>query len=306
MKNYEKTQGKIKNYLNALKERYSTTEWKDFTPNAICKEFGVTVTLPQLLKKGGYIYVENKKMLLSQKIFSLDVVQAHQKTLDYCNECNRKLAEKKKKAKERAKAKALKAEKAKNTQVTEPNVNNDLEWQRVYIPSHTYDIIKKQAQNIGMGLVEFLTYTFKQLSSLLESEDSQNEEPKQQPTIDELKKKIANMPEYKDFVNPKAKKSAGRPAKPQNLFSQNPAYLEALKNAVPAPTSYNPVYPTTQPSQSTFSTTNNTTSTNSSTNSSTISSEDKIKSLESIMNLFTNGIINKEELENLKFGILNK
>jgi hypothetical protein len=36
------------------------------------------------------------------------------------------------------------------------------------------------------------------------------------------------------------------------------------------------------------------------------SAENKIKSLETIMNLFTNGVINNEELQSLKVGILNK
>jgi hypothetical protein len=36
------------------------------------------------------------------------------------------------------------------------------------------------------------------------------------------------------------------------------------------------------------------------------SAENKIKSLETIMNLFTKGVINQQELQSLKVGILNK
>ena len=54
MKNFEATRGKIKMYLNALKERYSTVEWREYHANKICKEFQVSVLLPQLLKNEGY------------------------------------------------------------------------------------------------------------------------------------------------------------------------------------------------------------------------------------------------------------
>jgi signal peptidase I len=91
MKNFEATRGKIKMYLNALKERYSTVEWREYHANKICKEFQVSVLLPQLLKNEGYYHYEHKgvpSMMLSEKIVMLSEVSAHNKIREFCKESN--------------------------------------------------------------------------------------------------------------------------------------------------------------------------------------------------------------------------
>jgi hypothetical protein len=109
MKNYEATRSKIKLYLNALKERFSTSEWKEYHASEICKEFGITVTLPQILKNEGYYHYEHKNgipsMMLSQKIMLINEILAHNKIREYCNQSKERTAIKQLQNKEKDKIK---------------------------------------------------------------------------------------------------------------------------------------------------------------------------------------------------------
>jgi hypothetical protein len=321
MRNYEATRAKIKNYLTALKERYSTNEWKDFEPHTLCREFGVSVTLPLLLKKGGYLFNENKKMMLSQKINNIDEVQAHTKILDYCNDSKHRIALRNAKKKEKAKIKADKLKKKKLAEEQKLSLENEKEAKangvNINLPIEIYQLIQSYAETFKIDVIDFISLTFRELDNVifndslypihqkLSKEPAIQENykrilkelgtelelgpPPAQPSIEQIKENLRNDPEFRSSFNKNyqlPKKTAGRPKTPATL-SDDPAYLEALRNA--------PSVPSTNLSIQ---------NTDSSTEFDKLQS--KIKSLESLVGLFTQGIISKQELETLKFGLLNK
>jgi dGTP triphosphohydrolase len=243
MKNYQATRTKIKNYITALKERFSTTEWREFDPNEFCKEFKVSFILPQILKKEEYYnhqYKDGKSfMKLSLNIMMANEVTIHNKLREYCNKSAKKIALKKKKIK------------AKN--VVQPKFNFNKKERKVKVMSvsvglNFYNSVIDDCKNKGITVSQWM---FNKLGA------SENV----------VIKKTKNVkPElFKKAILQVTPKKRGRP-------------ISILKDRV-----YNEK------------------------NIYTIeSAENKIKSLETIMNLFTNGVINNEELQSLKVGILNK
>jgi hypothetical protein len=244
MKNYQATRGKIKNFLTALKERFSINEWKKFEPNEFCKEFEVSFILPQILKKEGYLYQEYKDsicyLMLSKNITSANEENLHYKLREYCNKSAKKSALKKKKIK------------AKN--VSQSTLNFNKKEKRVKVMQVTvglkfYNSVILDCKNKGLTISQWM---FNKLGA---GENVAPIEKTKNPNQELVKKAI---------LQDKPKKR-GRP-------------ISILKNKV-----YN---------EKTIYTIE--------------SAENKIKSLETIMNLFTKGVINNEELQSLKVGILNK
>ena len=343
MRNYEATRGKIKNYLTALKERYSTTEWKEFTPAEIAKEFGVSVTLPLLLKKGGYLFQENKKMMLSQKINNIDEIQAHTKVLDYCNDSKHRISVRNAKKKEKAKIKAEKLKKKKEAEEQKrqiemlkqrksqnaiPSVSDDLVT--IHVPYDTYKILDTISANMTISISELIGFTVKEINNFAHNEEiitlftnklideplveksflrafdafyDKADAPPPQISFAELKERLRKDPKYSSYFNTQAKKTAGRPSKTQisssETLSENPAYLEALRNAPASPEYQNPMSAIVNKEKDYRQSISN-----SSAEIDLLQS--KLKSLDTIMNLYTTGVINKEELDNLKKGIINK
>jgi hypothetical protein len=103
MKNYTETRIKIKNYLEALKNKYSTSEWSKFNHDEFAKEFakefGVSLTALQVLKNHGYVLIESGNIILHPTIYSLSEIEFHKKLLYYSSpqaQQERKQAKKKK------------------------------------------------------------------------------------------------------------------------------------------------------------------------------------------------------------------
>jgi hypothetical protein len=112
MKNYENTRAKIKNYLIALKQRFNNIQFKEYN-REMTKEFGVSATIPGLLKNGNYIEFENKYLKLNPSINTLNEIDLHTMVLNYCNDSKRKINIRKEKQRVR---KLKKAEKLKQLQ----------------------------------------------------------------------------------------------------------------------------------------------------------------------------------------------
>jgi len=287
MKNYEATRSKIKLYLNALKERFSTSEWKEYHASEICKEFGITVTLPQILKNEGYYHYEHKNgipsMMLSQKIMLINEIIAHNKIREYCNLSKERTAIKQiqKKEKEKLKKKRLDAKsanKAKKEQYLQKegfvafggNWGDDVPFKNIGIKEgrNLYNQLYVECKRQGIDIKDLFT-------SILE-----NQNPPKEQSIPQIKENLLNNPQFKDSFKstiptyatnqiegayyPKIKTGASN----QEVLKMVSKYHEPVNEQTDA--------------------------------------EIKIKSLESIMNLFLKGIINAEELESLKKGILNK
>jgi hypothetical protein len=119
MKNYDNTRAKIKNYLNALQKRFNNIQWIEYN-REMTKEFGVSATIPGLLKNGNYIEFENKHIKLNPSINTLNEIDLHKMVLDYCNNSKRKINIRKAKQKAR---KLKKAEKLKEIQ--EQSISQD-------------------------------------------------------------------------------------------------------------------------------------------------------------------------------------
>jgi hypothetical protein len=265
MKNYQATRGKIKNFLTALKERFSIDEWKKFEPNEFCKEFEVSFILPQILKKEGYLYQEYKDsicyLMLSKNIMSANEVNLHYKLREYCNKSARKSALKKKKIK------------AKN--VVQPKFNFNKKEKRVKVMQVTvglnfYNSVIADCKNNGLSVSQWI------FNKLVASENVAPIEKTKNVNLGLVKKApLQDTPPSNAKPNRR-----GRPITKQfNTPSNN---IEKLVS-----TPIVEVY-------------------NSKTIHTIESAETKIKSLETIMNLYTKGVINNEELQSLKVGILNK
>ena len=112
MKNYDNTRAKIKNYLTALKQRFNNFQSIEYN-RQMTKEFGVSATIPGLLKNGNYIQFENKYLKLNPSINTLNEIDLHRMVLNYCNDSKRKINIRKEKQRVR---KLKKAEKLKQLQ----------------------------------------------------------------------------------------------------------------------------------------------------------------------------------------------
>jgi hypothetical protein len=259
MKNFQATRSKIKNYLDALKERFSTTEWKELQPNQLCKEFGVSVILPQILKNEGYYHYEFKdgtpSIMLSQKINTANEVTIHNKLREYCNKSAKKNLLKKKKIK------------AKNVSQSTLNFNKNEKKVKVISVSvglNFYNSIITECKKNGLTVSKWM---FEKLGA------GSNFAPLQeQNTTKELDLKKLRKAYYSNSAKKQNLKKRGRPVS---------------NKLVNTPTQGTEIY-------------------NSKTVHTLESAETKIKSLETIMNLFNKGIINSDELQSLKIGILTK
>ncbi len=259
MKNFQATRSKIKNYLDALKERFSTTEWKELQSNQLCKEFGVSVILPQILKNEGYYHYEFKdgtpSILLSQKINTVNEVLVHNKLREYCNKSAKKNLLKKKKIK------------AKNVSQSTLNFNKKEKKSKVISVSvgvNLYNSIIEDCKKNGLTVSKWM---FAKLAA------GENFVPlEKQNSIKELDLKKLRKAYYANSSKKQNLKKRGRPL---------------TNKLIDTPTQVNEVY-------------------NSKSVHTLESAENKIKSLETIMNLFTKGLINNQELQSLKVGILNK
>jgi hypothetical protein len=244
MKNYQATRSKIKNFLDALKQRFSTSEWREFEPNEFCKEFNVSFILPQILKKEVYYYQVYKDgislIMLSNNITMSNEVTIHNKLREYCNKSAKKIALKKKKIK------------AKN--IVQPKFNFNKKEKLVKVMSvsvglNYYNSVIADCKSKGLTVSKWMFNKLGASENVAPIEKTKNVKP-------ELVKK------HNFQVTPKKR---GRP-------------ISILKDRV-----YN------EKSIYTIE-----------------SAETKIKSLETIMSLYNNGVINQQELENLKHGVLNK
>jgi hypothetical protein len=265
MKNYQATRGKIKNFLDALKQRYTTTEWREYEPNELCKEFNVSFIVPQIFKKEGYYYQVYKDgislIMLSNNITMSSEVTIHNKLREYCNKSARKSALKKKKIK------------AKN--IVQPKFNFNKKEKRVKVMQVTvglnfYNSVIADCKNNGLSVSQWI------FNKLVASENVAPIEKTKNVNIGLVKKaSLQDTPPTNAKPNRR-----GRPITKQfNTPSNN---IEKLVS-----TPIVEVY-------------------NSKTIHTIESAENKIKSLETIMNLYTKGVINNEELQSLKVGILNK
>jgi hypothetical protein len=264
MKNYQATRGKIKNFLDALKQRYTTTEWREYEPNELCKEFNVSFILPQILKKEGYYYQVYKDgislIMLSNNITMSSEVTIHNKLREYCNKSARKSALKKKKIK------------AKNVSQSTLNFNKKekrVKVMQVTVGLNFYNSVIADCKNNGLSVSQWI------FNKLVASENVAPVEKTKNVNLGLVKK----APLQDTPLNAKPNRR-GRPISKQ--FNTPNNNIEKLVS-----TPIVEVY-------------------NSKTIHTIESAETKIKSLETIMSLFNNGVINQQELQSLKVGILNK
>lgn len=257
MKNYQATRSKIKNFLDALKQRYTTSEWREYEPNELCKEFKVSFIVPQIFKKEGYYYQQYKdgisSIMLSQNIMMSSEVTIHNKLREYSNKSARKCALKKKKIK------------AKN--IVQPKFNFNKKEKRVKVMSvsvglNYYNSVIADCISKGLTVSKWM---FNKLGA------SEN---------------VVPIEKTKNLKSELVKKA---------LLQQTPTNTKPNRRGRPLSKQFNVPYNNKE--KEVF---------NSKTIHSIESAETKIKSLETIMSLFNNGVINQQELENLKYGVLNK
>jgi len=298
MKNFEATRGKIKMYLNALKERYSTVEWREYHANKICKEFQVSVLLPQLLKNEGYYHYEHKgvpSMMLSEKIVMLSEVSAHNKIREFCKESNERKSVRnlQNKEKDKLNKKRLDA-KAVNKAKKEVYLQNQFNFTNRGFGQEGYKTLSiKVGRNFYKNTILIdcekndLTVTEWITKKLVAGEVIESQEPPKEQTIGEIKQSLHNNPQFKDSFKKPEPAKRGRPFMIEQRGNSNSGMSnqEVFKmiDRYHAP---DKVIQQTEVKVD--------------------AAETKIKSLETIMNLFLKGIINTQELESLKKGILNK
>jgi len=143
MKNYDNTRAKIKNYLTALKQRFNNFQSIEYN-RQMTKEFGVSATIPGLLKNGNYIQFENKHLKLNPSINTLNEIDLHRMVLNYCNDSKRKInirkekqrlrklkkAEKLKQIEEQSKPQTFTIDEIKDKLKNDPEYNNFFRNQR--------------------------------------------------------------------------------------------------------------------------------------------------------------------------------
>jgi len=200
---YEKTRAKIKNYLDALRKNYSTTEWAKFDSFNISKEFGVSITLSQILKNKGYIFREEGNIMLHPTIYFLSEDVLHQELLDYSYGSALRKEERKKAQKKRRK------EIVDNYRKKENKVEESI---TIEVPFSDEDLNKlisllnqDKYQNFFVNLLD--EPLFKELIEKL----THQSEPST-ISLPEMKQKLKNDPNYKDLFNNRR----GRPSKSTN------------------------------------------------------------------------------------------
>lgn len=266
MKNFDVTRGKFKNYLDALKERFNTNEWKEFQSNDLCKEFGVSVILPQILKKEGYYHYENKDsipmIMLSQKIYTLSEIVAHSKVREYCKLSREKQLKKNKPKKVKANPKQISLEfQSKKPKLTKEYKREGYKNVNIKLSLDFYDEILFECHKKNISVTQWIA------SKLVDDNKKDTTNYDHTKNIDKLG--------FYNFVKPVKKR--GRPQKNISVVNYTPKEVEAKE-----PTQIS--IKDTQP---------------------IVGAESKVKSLETIMALFTKDLINKKELEILTNGILS-
>ena len=161
MKNYENTRAKIKNYLNALQKRFNNIQFKEYS-REMTKEFGVSATIPGLLKNGNYIQFENKHLKLNSSINTLNEIDLHRMVLDYCNDSKRKINLRKEKQRLR---KLKKAEKLKQLKEQSIDINNEVKVipSQLLIPEESWSKVNNIAKKLNLSLSVFLTFLFNEI-----------------------------------------------------------------------------------------------------------------------------------------------
>ena len=299
MKNYEATRSKIKLYLNALKERFSTSEWKEYHASEICKEFGITVTLPQILKNEGYYHYEHKNgipsMMLSQKIMLINEILAHNKIREYCNLSKERTAIKQLQNKEKDKIKKKRLDaKAANKSKKEKYLQNQF-TNRGFVQEGYKTLSIKVGKNFYKKMLIHCEKNDLTIAELIARKLVAGEVYESQDNLlDKLNK--LNNPQFKDSTRPTYKGKLYKSVKPIRQANELIEKLDEIEGAY---------YPKTKTGVSNQETLKMIRKYHQPEIEQT-DAETKLKSLETIMNLFLKGIINEQELENLKKGILNK
>jgi hypothetical protein len=257
MKKYEQVRSKIKNYIDALKERYSTNELRVHHPEVFSKEFGVSFTLPMLLKKNGYTYCETNnyvtKIMLTPKFWTLDEVTAHILVLEYSKAAyhrKQKRIKKEKLKEEKAKEKELK--KQENNEVTQKRLDSKTHYEKVRrkykkrlkedtktigvrIPYSDYEAILLECKRTNSNVTKYFNQLIKD-SGL----DSYKEPAKK--SIEEVKDTLLKDPNFKDSFKKQLELPLPKVAKRGRPYS-NPDTIEEIEGAY---------YPTTRLRQVNF------------------------------------------------------
>jgi len=213
----------------------------------------------------------------------LSEVSAHNKIREFCKESNERKSVRnlQNKEKDKLNKKRLDA-KAVNKAKKEVYLQNQFNFTNRGFGQEGYKTLSiKVGRNFYKNTIlvdcekNDLTVTEWITKKLVAGEVIESQEPPKEQTIGEIKQSLLNNPQFKDsFKNPEPAKRGRKPKAIIEKYYGLPAYqnFKELKQ----------------------------------TESKVEAAETKIKSLETIMSLFLKGIINTQELESLKKGILNK
>lgn len=230
MKKYEEVRSKIKNYIDALKERYSTEEFRVHHPEGFSKEFGVSFTLPMLLKNNGYTYCQTNnyvtKLMLTPKFWTLDEVTAHILVLEYSKAAyhrKQKRIKKEKLKEEKAKQKELK--KQENNEVTQKRLDSKTHYEKVRrkykkrlkedtktigvrIPYSNYEAILLECKRTNSNVTKYL-------NQLIKDSGLDSYKAPAQKSIEEIKHTLHKDPNFKDSFKNQLELPLGKVGRPK-------------------------------------------------------------------------------------------
>jgi hypothetical protein len=233
MKNYEQVRCKIKNYINALKERYH--------PEGFSKEFGVSFTLPMLLKKNGYTYCETNnyvtKIMLTPKFWTLDEVTAHILVLEYSKAAyhrKQKRIKKEKLKEEKAKEKELK--KQENNEVTQKRLDSKTHYEKVRrkykkrlkeetktigvrIPYSDYEAILLECKRTNSNVTKYF-------NKLIKDSGLDSYKAPAQKSIEEIKHTLHKDPNFKDSFKNQLELPLGKVGRPKKGLADTNEEIE--------------------------------------------------------------------------------
>jgi hypothetical protein len=206
MKNYEQVRSKIKLFLNAIKERYSTTEFREYEPVSLSREFGISFLLPNILKKHGYFYHQRKdflsKLMLSEKFWTLDEDLAHKFILDYSKAASKrkKIRVNKEKLKEEKKAQKQEiVQKRLDSKTHYKDLGNKYKKEidgatktiSVRLPYSIYKDILIECKRTNSNVTKYF-------NQLIKDSGVEDNYPPKQKSIDEIKDTLRKDPNFKD------------------------------------------------------------------------------------------------------------